>query len=393
MTALVEGVIHEGGIDLDDAYGKAMSLALAHEVVSAREDFHRFAQFCIQDEHGGSIVQESLHRVIHLHVETCWWAGLHAGLLAPFGHGKTIQLPVGRTCWELGRDQSLRCKIISNNDGKAMERVMGCTALMFSPAYRLVFPHIKPVPAEVAKKQRKQAKMTQHEVYLDRPGFALDPSIQAAGVTSGGTGGRADFMVFDDVCDQKNSLDEPITREKVYANIENVWLQRCTPAARVMYLGTAWHQADATHRLIDNPLWSFLVAAISDDFKRIDLKVYNPPDDYPIPRLAASPTAASNRAAHGWVQVRSSNVDQVHYDLERQELHVRFLGGGHYKYKEVPRSIYDQMLAAESVGGFMNQNVRGIFPHERVDADEGERYPGEAGARGRVKRFTEGGTP
>jgi len=135
---------------------------------------------------------------------------------------------------------------------------------------------------------------------------------------------------------------------------------------------------------MDNPAWSVLVCSISEDFKRIDMKVYNPPPNYPLPVLAGQ-SARSNGAGRDWVQVESSNVGAVHFDPERQELHVRFRGGGHYKYREVPRSLYDQLLGADSKGGFLNTNVRGIFPHERVDAPT----PDPRGGNGEVKRFTD----
>ena len=286
---------------VDERLGTAATSILTERAEAAREDFHEFASFCMRDEHGDAIEQESLHRVIQLHIDVCWASGRHAAILAPFAHGKTIQTAVGRVCWELGRDQTLRWKIVCNNDLRAQERVIGCTALMFSSAYRLTFPHIRPVPAEKAKKFKKPSKMTQHEVFLDRPGMALDASIQAAGVISGGTGGRCDRILFDDIVDQKNALDEPTMRTKVIHNMENVWMQRLTSTGLAAYLGTAWHKADATHRLMDNPAWSVLVCAISPDFGRIDMQVYNPPDGYPLPVLAGQiggPSEAAQAARH-----------------------------------------------------------------------------------------------
>ncbi len=377
MTGQLAGIItKDGAVPTGDAWAGLASLLLAEKKRRCRENFHEFAGFCMRDEKGRAVTQESLHRVMQLHISTCWAAGLHAAVLAPFGHGKTVQLPVGRVCWELGKDPTLRFKIVCNNDKKAMERVMGCTALMFSDAYQLVFPEIRPVPQDKARRQRKQAKMTQHEVYLDRPGQALDASIQAAGVLSGGTGGRCDVMAFDDIVDQKNALDEPTMRAKVIANMENVWMERLAPNGRAFYVGTPWHQADATHKLMDNPEWCVLCCKISDDFQRIELEVYNPPDDYPLPRLSGAASPASGRM-RGWVKVDSSNVRAVRYDQAEQQLTVAFLSGGVYRYRDVPRSLFDSLLAADSIGAFLNQNVKGVFPCERVN---------DGGA---VKRFTD----
>ena len=97
---------------VDEQIGTAATSILTERAEAAREDFHEFAAFCMRDEHGDGIVQESLHRVIQLHIDVCWAAGRHAAILAPFSHGKTIQTAVGRVCWELGRDQTLRWKIV-----------------------------------------------------------------------------------------------------------------------------------------------------------------------------------------------------------------------------------------------------------------------------------------
>lgn len=278
----------------------------------------------------------------------------------------TIQLTVGRLCWEIGKDPSLRAKIVSNNDGKAQERVMGCTALLFSPPYRMVFPNIRQVPQEAARKQKKPSKLTQHEIYLDRPGFSLDPTIQAAGITTGGTGGRADLMVFDDICDQKNSIDEPGMREKVIENMENVWLERCTPEARVWYVATPWHQADATHKLFENPAWSVLKCSISENFKQIDMEVYNPPPNYPLPAISGGAVNGSSFEAR-WVPLDSSNVRAARFDPSTKTLEVLFQNGASYRYEKVPRDLFQDLIDADSPGHFLNQRIKGSFRYQRLD--------------------------
>jgi hypothetical protein len=164
-----------------------------------------------------------------------------------------------------------------------MERVMGISALIRTPRYRFVFDEVREVPKGKAG-FGKQTKWTQHEIFLQRPGFALDPSVQAAGVLSAGTGGRADLLILDDVVDQKNALDEPKLRDKVADNIDNVWMSRLEPGGRVIMIATPWHQNDYTHRIQKREVWCTLRQWVSDDFSRIEQEVYNPPVDYPIPR-------------------------------------------------------------------------------------------------------------
>lgn len=336
------------------ALREAATIALERRAFEARTNFHRFANFCLRDNVGRAVDQAVIHRVMHLHVEHCWAAGLFPAILAPFAHGKTVQLPVGRTCYELGRDPNLRVKIVCNNDTKAMERTMGISSILLSPAYRLTFPGVRPVTKEKAARLGKKAKWTQHEIFLDRPGQAIDPSVQAAGVLSGGTGGRADLLVFDDVCDQKNSIDEPTMRQKVIENFENVWMQRLEPSGRALYVGTPWHQADLTHTLMNKSGWSVLKIWVSDDFERLDMEVYNPPRDYPLPRAAGRPNG-------DWFELNSTNLAACRH--REGNLEVKFRNGGRYVYRSVPRSVYEELKEAPSPGRYLSQNVKDVYAH------------------------------
>jgi len=197
----------------------------------------------------------------------------------------TIQLVVGFPTFLLGQDPNQRIKVICQNDVRAMERVMGISAIIRSAPYQVLFPNVREVPRELARKKGLQSKWTSHEIFLHREGFAIDPSVQAAGVLSGGTGGRCDLLIFDDVVDQKNAIDQPELRQKVIDNVDNVWSQRLEPTGRKLFVGTPWHQADLTHKLMERPSWSVLRNWISEDFKRIEMEVYNPPPGYPIPVL------------------------------------------------------------------------------------------------------------
>jgi hypothetical protein len=57
--------------------------------------------------------------------------------------------------------------------------------------------------------------------------------------------------------------------------------------------------------------------------------------------------------------VKSSNVESVGYDSEEKMLEVKFKSGGVYQYKGVQPEMYTDLLAAESVGRFVSQVVRG----------------------------------
>lgn len=342
--------------------GVAASAALRSKYEECRTSFHPFVEFVMRDEEGFSLKQATIHRLWHLHAEWCWKVGRIPAILAPFGHGKTSQMTIGRTAFEIGQDVNARTKIVCQNDQKAMERVMGISAMISSARYRAVFPGVRPVSNQKASKAKIQSKWTQHEVFLDRPGFSIDPSIQAAGVLSAGTGGRADLLVFDDVVDQRNAIDEPALRQKIIDNIDNVWMHRLEPSGRVLFIGTPWHQADFTHVILNRPAWCVLRQWISEDFKRVEQEVYNAPDGYPIPSAIRGPSLALARL----VVEDSTNVREIVYDPNAEALEVMFRSGSRYAYKGVPSDVHAAFQASTSKGSFFAQVIRNRYPATRI---------------------------
>lgn len=264
-------------------FGLAATEAINTRCQQARDNYHRYAEWVLRDKSGDYIRQAVIHRTWWAHIAACWAAGRHPAILAPWGHGKTNQLVIGLPTWLIGNDPTLRVKVVCNNDSRAMERVMGIGAILRSSRYRLTYPHIQAVSQEKARKTGQQSKWTQHEIYLDRPGFSLDASFHAAGVLSGGIGGRCDLLVFDDIVDQKNAIDNPADREKVVSNVDNVWMSRMEPDARLLYVGTPWHQADFSHLILERKSWCVLRQFVSEDFTRIEQEVYNAFPGYPLP--------------------------------------------------------------------------------------------------------------
>lgn len=61
-------------------------------------------------------------------------------------------------------------------------------------------------------------------------------------------------------------------------------------------------------------------------------------------------------------RTRSTSVVAVGYDEERHELWVRFVSGETYVYAMVPPSVHRELLAAESVGRFVNSAVKPTYP-------------------------------
>lgn len=255
--------------------------ALHERRLEAVDNFNVFTELVARDNRGRNVRQGDIHKCWHVHLDYCARKRKHAGILAPFGHGKTTQLIVQRVCWELGRDPDLRVKIVCQTQPNANKRLAAVAALLQSPLYHFVFPHIR-VASVGSKKKGQQSGAGGVSLWLHRTGFAVDPTVEAMGVLGSGTGGRADLLVLDDVVDRRNAIDEPALRDKVTQNVDEVWLQRVDPEiGRVWLIGTPWHMGDYNHLILDRPdAWCVLRQPISEDTKVIEQEVYGVSEDY-----------------------------------------------------------------------------------------------------------------
>lgn len=64
--------------------------------------------------------------------------------------------------------------------------------------------------------------------------------------------------------------------------------------------------------------------------------------------------------------VASSNVVSIGYDEPTQTLEVEFKDGAIYQYYNIPKNIYDELMAAPSKGQFLAYQIKNAFPYSRV---------------------------
>lgn len=57
--------------------------------------------------------------------------------------------------------------------------------------------------------------------------------------------------------------------------------------------------------------------------------------------------------------VTSGHIESVGYDSQLRVLRVQFKHGRTVDYRDVPPEIHESMMAAESVGKFLNANIKG----------------------------------
>jgi phage terminase large subunit-like protein len=202
--------------------------------ILARRDPNRFAEYCFRDDDDHPIKQGDIHRQWH----DAMSAHRHVMIESPREHGKTSQA-VFRLIWELGNDNSLGATIVCANDDKAKKRLSEVTRhIERNERVHRVFPKLKVDAASTTK------------LLLKRKRIAREASVESYGVMSSGTGDRSDLVVFDDICDRRNSLTVPALRQQVKDAYRNDWMNLLGPRGRSWYLYTPWHREDLSHELV-----------------------------------------------------------------------------------------------------------------------------------------------
>jgi phage terminase large subunit-like protein len=230
------------------------------DVKQSREDPNKFIEYCFRDSETGKPLQQA---EIHKELQAAMLSGEDVVNEFPRDHGKTTQLEA-HAIWQLGNNPNLRIKIVCASDSKAVERLFAITQhLEQNDRVRSVFPWLKPA---------QRGDWTKHKIVVDRPFITRDASIEALGVLSTATGGRADKLYADDVVDRRNALELPKLRETVKSAWDSDWSNLLEPTAQVVYNATPWHVADLTHKLRKNPTYRHMRQAVGvagDHFKPI----------------------------------------------------------------------------------------------------------------------------
>lgn len=215
-------------------------------------------QYFLRDERDQPVKFKEIHRGWLEFVERAHAAGLHAGVMAPFGHGKTAVLVIGLVLDWIGQNREGRFQIVSANDKIAVKRVGSIKRYIErSVAYHEIYPDVRPSAENWQK----------HEITIQRESASPDPTLQGYGITSGGTGSRSDGTAFDDV-DDVHSLS-PDVRETRGEGFDSTWMSRLESWARAVMPCTAWHVEDVAHRKLSNEEWAWRCEAVSERKERI----------------------------------------------------------------------------------------------------------------------------
>lgn len=202
--------------------------------VLARRDPVLFCKYVLRDEQTqGPIELAPMHSTWHdlytKNKQLIIWAHREAG--------KSVQLTVGRTLYELGLNPGLRVVICSARAENATKFAMGIRRYIEqSEELHRVFPMMKP----------SVDQWTQDSFTIERPGISRDPSVRAIALHGSGVGSRIDLLILDDILTWDNCRT-PAEREKTIAWVRATLLGAMAPGGRVLVLGNAYHPQDALY--------------------------------------------------------------------------------------------------------------------------------------------------
>lgn len=73
------------------------------------------------------------------------------------------------------------------------------------------------------------------------------------------------------------------------------------------------------------------------------------------------------------IKVNSSNVDSVGYLKIKKafdgDVIIKFKNGGIYQYKNVAKEVYEGLMASESIGMYLHQNIKKQHEYNKIDKD------------------------
>ena len=194
---------------------------------------------------------------VHVELQRMLSQEHHALVELPRDHGKSTQI-CGRVLWELGRNPSLRVKIICATDEIARDRCRFLRdAIDNNPAIREVFPELEATSPWCAD-----------AFTIARPGDVIGPTVAAFGVGAGTTGTRADLLICDDVVDVR-SLHSRIDRDRIADYFTNNLMNLLEPGGRCWVLFTPWHLDDLNARLKRNDTYALMRRPVGPDLEPV----------------------------------------------------------------------------------------------------------------------------
>ena len=72
------------------------------------------------------------------------------------------------------------------------------------------------------------------------------------------------------------------------------------------------------------------------------------------------------------VPVKSSNLRTVGYDPATEDLEITFRAGSVYRYKKVPKTVFEGLMRAQSLGKYLHAHIKNVYQWEKITGPTAE---------------------
>ena len=242
-------------------WNEALIGVIGHEPPSDSVELRNsFLEAVMLDKDGKPIKQASLHEEIQRTVFRWETDGYRRGVIrAPYNSGKSQQLPIGLAVYLATRKPELEQLIISSDASLSKKRILAIRALVESNEYKYWCKQNNFRPLSYGKRDTGSTEF----IIFESRNRTGNPSFEAHGVLTGGTGQRASYVWLDDICSDKDRHSKA-HRDAVFERTSNVWIKRVHDKGFVYGICTPYHPQDANSRLAKSGSFCVLQIAVND---------------------------------------------------------------------------------------------------------------------------------
>lgn len=251
----------------DKAYQNVIGKTTPDDSLELRNSF---IEGVLADIDGVQVEQHRLHKEIQGAIWNWQQSGIHDGIIsAPYGSGKSQQVPIGLAAYLATREPEKPHIIISADPDLAKNRISSLRQLFESKEYKYWCSVHNFNPVEYSKRDTNSSQT----IVLKSKNRTGVPTFFAAGIETKGTGWRCYYLWGDDICNNED-FKSKATREARHKAWTNTWTKRGLDGGFEYLIRTPYHPSDANEKLIKTKIYAHLEIAVREDKDGYDLKEF-----------------------------------------------------------------------------------------------------------------------
>lgn len=217
---------------------------------------------------GKPVTQHQFHKEIQGGIYNWQEAGINEGIIsAPYGGGKSQQIPIGLASYLATRQPELPHIIVSADPELAKSRITSLRYIFESDRYQRWCEANGFTPCVYDKRDTNSSE----KIILESKNETGVPTFFAAGIETKGTGWRCWYLWGDDICNNED-FKSMATREARHKAWTNTWTKRVLDGGYEYLIRTPYHPNDANERLINTGIYAHLEIAVKKDKSGYALK-------------------------------------------------------------------------------------------------------------------------